>query len=1042
MDFRDSQFDLQAALEVKFNSGFGYAVLLTLADAATSRPARLGLLALYAAYGALNARADVRTSIIQALSLAGLPWFPGFRYGAGGDVSLLSVYAARQATHMALMTFGNAALWVAIPGVRFDGYSIVLGNAELVAYCVTWSIIRLVSWAARFCLRPFEGASALVKAVFATVVVECLVVLLTRGAIRRRRRAETVSRDVDMTAQYTYDRSLTTGMEIRLLKVFPRDSGEEVYCEIVYHLLPKMVDYHAISYTWGDTTEKTTMAVNGKAMVVPRKVAEMLRALRHDWKPVLLWIDFVCINQNDNDEKSHEIQLMRHVYHRAMSVIVWLDPLPDSIVAIEVLVEMARNIQFGGMTASQGQQIYGQVEQRARVLSLARFLANDYFNRLWTVQEVASSRALEVICGNHSILWEDLSQVLVFFGNPEMVGFLQRTDQMDVVSCNQDSLRHGQMTCQVKAHMTRDLSFNLARTLMSFRSFKCKDPRDKVYALLGLVGGVSHPLVEPDYNKSEVQLYKDVARYVFTIEDTAKPLFTLPMAGVGHWRRLEALPSWAPDWASNQRAKRLPEHDGVPGADLPAPPPQSAFSYYVGSFGNYGNGYETFNASLARVEPPGPGPTPRLGYRASLDTAPQLELRDDDDDDGVLRLRGFLVDEIVEMTPVFDLPFDDDMCISHVEMSIAYLAWFDAAEALAARAPVPYPGSAAASATEPADAPADAPAQAQAQAHVQGDSSSSSDSDSSNPVEDLVWRTLLGDRLLEARDLDIVRPAPPIYGAVYAQLKAANRGLRRAAGVVGLRTAVEMRDLSHGLYHHVRGGGSVFEHWLRAMCGRSGHPCIWRYLTAGTAWAAVAVDGDGDGDGGEEREDVVMRRPAFPEDEEAAAARGDHAFWARRFEEFCAADETRDIAAAFVGLTSLFSEPGSAAGMMATEMAGLDTAQDIDAAAADKIAEAAALIPRFSEGIRTAFERRMCLTRKGYVGLVPPLTREGDRVCVLYGGDTPYLVRPEGADGEVEGGGWTGAERRCQLVGECYMHGMMDGQMMSMPREDLWFLLY
>lgn len=53
--------------------------------------------------------------------------------------------------------------------------------------------------------------------------------------------------------------------------------------------------------------------------------------------------------------------------------------------------------------------LYGQRDQQYRLLALARFLGNDYFNRLWVVQEIASARSIQILCGDQSIQWEDLT---------------------------------------------------------------------------------------------------------------------------------------------------------------------------------------------------------------------------------------------------------------------------------------------------------------------------------------------------------------------------------------------------------------------------------------------------------------------------------------------------------------------------------------------------------------------------------------------------------------------------------------------------------
>jgi hypothetical protein len=69
-----------------------------------------------------------------------------------------------------------------------------------------------------------------------------------------------------------------------------------------------------------------------------------------------------------------------------------------------------------------------------------------------------------------------------------------------------------------------------------------------------------------------------------------------------------------------------------------------------------------------------------------------------------------------------------------------------------------------------------------------------------------------------------------------------------------------------------------------------------------------------------------------------------------------------------------------------------------------------------------------CTTESGYIGMVPQWSRVGDIICLIYGLDVPYVLR------EVEG--------RFRLVGNSYVHGLMDGQGLHLPREDEDFVLF
>ncbi|KAK5627105.1 hypothetical protein RRF57_002820 [Xylaria bambusicola] len=105
---------------------------------------------------------------------------------------------------------------------------------------------------------------------------------------------------------YHQSGQLTSGKTIRMIRLLPLSNGEELCCEIVKRDLDKALgDYEAISYTWGDLKEQAVMRLDGRPMRVSRKVSDVLRTLRHAWRPRISWLDSLCINQADTKEKSH-----------------------------------------------------------------------------------------------------------------------------------------------------------------------------------------------------------------------------------------------------------------------------------------------------------------------------------------------------------------------------------------------------------------------------------------------------------------------------------------------------------------------------------------------------------------------------------------------------------------------------------------------------------------------------------------------------------------------------------------------------------------
>jgi hypothetical protein len=74
------------------------------------------------------------------------------------------------------------------------------------------------------------------------------------------------------------------------------------------------------------------------------------------------------------------------------------------------------------------------------------------------------------------------------------------------------------------------------------------------------------------------------------------------------------------------------------------------------------------------------------------------------------------------------------------------------------------------------------------------------------------------------------------------------------------------------------------------------------------------------------------------------------------------------------------------------------------------------------------FQRGFFVTKRGYLTLAPRYTKPGDLVCLIFGAEVPFVLRPDGL--------------RYRLVGECYVHGMMDGEGLGLGEEDKWFDIF
>lgn len=120
--------------------------------------------------------------------------------------------------------------------------------------------------------------------------------------------------------------------EIRLVELLPRATNSSPYderalrCNVFHISLNDKPDYAALSYAWGDPQDTQIIMVGHTSVPVTRNLYSALEHLRYEKTARFIWIDALCINQSDTEEKFRQVQLMREIYQRATFVAIWLGP--------------------------------------------------------------------------------------------------------------------------------------------------------------------------------------------------------------------------------------------------------------------------------------------------------------------------------------------------------------------------------------------------------------------------------------------------------------------------------------------------------------------------------------------------------------------------------------------------------------------------------------------------------------------------------------------------------------------------------------------
>ncbi|KAH7378155.1 ankyrin repeat-containing domain protein [Cadophora sp. MPI-SDFR-AT-0126] len=292
-------------------------------------------------------------------------------------------------------------------------------------------------------------------------------------------------------------------------------SGDCIDCEIIQAWLDQPEDilpYEALSYTWGKGEMVDKIVVNGKELGVTLNLFMALKYLRFENQDRILWIDGLCINQQDHQEKGHQVQQMGDIYHRAERVIVWLgqatyetNVLMDSMKMLEQkCINFSRNDYCAwrdtwSCIQPELTSIHSDLKVRQRN-GLDSLFERAWFRRVWILQEVANARAALIMCGVKSISARTFALV------PSLLGVVPPLHCQSILD-----IMPGQSRQKSWWSQKRDLQ----TILLKFGKSAATDPRDNIYALLGLSSDACEGgFIRADYSKSVHEVMLDAAVFL------------------------------------------------------------------------------------------------------------------------------------------------------------------------------------------------------------------------------------------------------------------------------------------------------------------------------------------------------------------------------------------------------------------------------------------------------------------------------------------------------------------------------------------------
>lgn len=367
--------------------------------------------------------------------------------------------------------------------------------------------------------------------------------------------------------------------EIRLLHLHPSRHFEAPIYTVLHTVnLDDGPVYKALSYVWGSPTLTSTISVNGFDFEATTNLVSALRHLRGSRAVKVLWVDAVCINQPDNEERSHQVRQMSSIYRRATEVIAWLGESENNsgdamrllrdwgsalakrdVKDVDDTYRLATSMQYSGEAANFIATLEDPLAERSWK-ALCDLYNRGYWKRLWVVQEFVLAQKVTLTCGfdraDGNVLFTDvlIDKWMDRDSTAHVMRDLPFCDALKSAPVRMNRyLIHDLVKWKARIRSAKFSDGDFFKLLfdMSFR--ECADTRDYLFAATGFCTAVS-PQIVADYSLDLECATKLFAQGCLT----QSRLEMLCFAGIGYrraWRIHSYIPSWAPNWTPNGRSR-------------------------------------------------------------------------------------------------------------------------------------------------------------------------------------------------------------------------------------------------------------------------------------------------------------------------------------------------------------------------------------------------------------------------------------------------------------------------------------------------------
>jgi len=424
--------------------------------------------------------------------------------------------------------------------------------------------------------------------------------LLHLGASRQATQASAA--DIE---PYKYE-PLSKSTSIRLLKI--RRGVGEIHCSLA-EVTKNTPHYEALSYTWGSptrTVENRTESQSGRVIYLNKKrfavtnnLFDALHQFRDLGKHGYLWIDAICIDQGNIDERGEQVGFMGDIYSNADRVIVWLgkedNDTREAVTLISAIARAFKKAREESETTPStfpfnDPRLYAHTDPKISPLDVRQwrivmeFFTRTWFSRVWVLQEVTLAKEVDLFCGivrpeysvltefsatmavsewlDYAVVYTDPSPVKTYLRGPwsipdfsavlRGVHFLGVSALLDVArTVHPEAKPFLELYYNAVNPLDKRYAF-LEMSIFYSRQLGATDLRDRVYAPLSLASQIvrhgtdSRDWIHPDYRQDFATAFIKVSLLLLR---NSSSLSLLSQVEDRRERILQQLPSWVPDFS-------------------------------------------------------------------------------------------------------------------------------------------------------------------------------------------------------------------------------------------------------------------------------------------------------------------------------------------------------------------------------------------------------------------------------------------------------------------------------------------------------------